>query len=72
MATDPPKNKRGPANKRGRQREIDGWEWEVEIPSQFAALGTLASALLPHVPLLHAWLVLLQLSLRPTKDTDGT
>ena len=54
----------GKSARRGERR------LEFELPAPLGVLGTLASALLPHIPLLHGWLVLAQLSLPNTKDDD--
>ena len=56
---------RGKGDEAGSKQRL-----EIELPPFLGALGTLASALLPHVPLLHGWLVLAQLSLPNTKDDD--
>lgn len=55
----------GKGARRGEQR------LEFDLPAPLGVLGTLASALLPHIPLLHGWLVLAQLSLPSSPDDDG-
>jgi len=51
------------------KQDRQDWEWEVELPSGFAtAVGTVAWAILPHLPLLHAWLVAIQIGLPSTRD----
>jgi hypothetical protein len=52
-----------------KQESKEDWEWEVELPSGFVtAVGTVTWAILPHLPLLHAWLVAIQISLPSTRD----
>ncbi len=47
------------------------WEWEIAIPAGYVTtMGSLAWAILPHLPLLHAWLVLVQLSLPSSRDSS--
>jgi hypothetical protein len=57
-------------NPEGKVTDEHEWEFELEIPSQYAALGTLVAAFLPHLPLLHASIVLLQLGRLPFQRSD--
>jgi hypothetical protein len=57
-------------NSEGEATDGREWEFELEIPSQYAALGTLVAAFLPHLPLLHASIVLLQLGRLPFQRWD--
>lgn len=54
----------------GKSTDEREWEFELEIPSQYAAIGTLVAAFLPHLPLLHASIVLMQLGRLPFQRSD--
>jgi hypothetical protein len=57
--------KRGGKDEQRREQRL-----EFDLPAPLGMLGALASALLPHIPLLHGWLVLAQLSLPSSPDDD--
>jgi hypothetical protein len=57
--------RRGGKGERRREQRL-----EFDLPAPLSALGALASALLPHISLLHGWLVLAQLSLPSSPDDD--
>jgi hypothetical protein len=57
--------KRGGKDEQRREQRL-----EFDLPAPLGVLGTLAWALLPHIPLLHGWLVLAQLSLPSSPDDD--